>query len=189
MNSFILAFFFFFSKSLPYFLCYKRQLCPLLLKVLVLWRGHIVPMAWCFREYLWYMLHVFCCCVVAALSLGSVVCRGPPWLKCEMFAPGLAWASFNYLFLVCLWSKTGHQLHQNWGSGELWLGDVVWAEICIGLLWKGPTILGLRQTWLRSLVLPEHREVGLRVSKSGSQWLCWATSLRRFLFMLINKII
>ena len=43
----------------------------------------------------------------------------------------------------------------------LWLGDVVWAGVCAGLLGERPTILGLRQACQRRALLPEHREWGL----------------------------
>ena len=52
------------------------------------------------------------------------------------------------------------------------------AEFCAGLLGKEPTTLGLKQTGLRRVVLPEHRVVGLGVSKLGSPCLGKAASLR-----------
>ena len=45
----------------------------------------------------------------------------------------------------------------------------MWAGVSAGLQGKGPTMLGLRYTYRRRAILPEHRGVGLSGSQRGSQ--------------------
>ena len=110
-----------------------------------------------------------------ALSLMPVVCRSSPASVWTLSSMGRVLTGYA---VVCLWDETGHQLHQNWGHAEL-CGHMWCGQQIMQVPWgRGPTLLGLSQAWLRRAVPPEHRGLGLVVSKSGSQCPHWALSLR-----------
>lgn len=73
-------------KVLPS-LCYKCQLYFLFLRVMALWRGHILSRAWCFRDYSYCVLCVLCWCVLDVSSFRLVFCRGSPCLQLAVFGP------------------------------------------------------------------------------------------------------
>ena len=80
----------------------------------------------------------------------------------------LAWTveSFNEVCLILLakWGFSSCPMELK-PYKPLWSGDVLWAQVCAGLLEKEPTTLGLRQAWLRRAVLPLCSSVGCGISK------------------------
>ena len=102
--------------------------------------------------------------VCAACTL--ILCLGFSILKVShlqsLFLPvvGSAWSLawmwqvLTSFVLFCLSNEVWHHLHQTWGLVKLWLGDV-WCFPGFVLVFWGrgaPTVLGLRQTWLRKVV-------------------------------------
>ena len=136
-------------------------------------RSHVVPRAWHFKEYLRLMLLELCYCVLAALSIRPMVSAAEALLVCCWRCLAWMWCILTRCALVCLWNETWHQLHQNWDPAELW-ADIVWAELCAVLLGKGPTMLGLRQAWLRRAAVPKHGAGG-----------AWYKQVRQSVSMLI----
>ena len=122
-----------------------------------------------FRECLWCVLRVLRCCVMAALSLRPVVCRGS--------LPGVLGQNvvgFNHQ------NEVRSELPMKWDLMLLplelkpWRTDqeVLWAGISTGLLRKGPTAMGLRHTCPRKAVPAECRGQATFVFISGNTEVC-----------------
>lgn len=88
------------------------------------------------------------------------------WSSCEM-TPDINSTSTNAL---------QNSLDGRWGMGQ--------GLAC--LLGEGSATVGLRQTWLRTVVLPECR-VGFGISQLDSWSWCWASSIGGSVFTLKEK--
>ena len=67
--------------------------------------------SWHFRECFRCVLHVLCCCVVAALPFRLVICRGSACLLCAVWCLTWMWIILTRCALICLLNETRPQLH------------------------------------------------------------------------------
>ena len=87
-------------------------MCPAPESTAILKKGHTLSRAWHFRKCFWCMLCALCCCILAAPSHWSVLCRAPPCLWWWSF-----W-TFNHLCVdLCFEVTLGKKKEKR---GEPW---------------------------------------------------------------------